>query len=67
MKKYVTPLLEFIQVEQINNLAAGTIQQGQWGDAKENNMFLFDDEEFEDENDLWNNNSHKDDYNLWED
>lgn len=67
MKKYVTPLLEFIQVEQINNLAAGTIQQGQWGEAKENNMFLFDDEEFDDENDLWGEKPNADKYDLWND
>ena len=65
MKKYVTPVLEEIQVEHINQLMDQSVSP--WAEGKENNMFLFDDEEFDDENDLWNNNSHRDDYNLWED
>lgn len=64
MKKYVTPVLEEIQVEHINQLMDQSVSP--WAEGKEDNMFLFDDEEFDDENDLWNNNSHKDEYNLWE-
>ena len=64
MKKYVKPVLEIIQTD---SLCVVDQSVSPWGEAKENNLFLFDDEEFDDENDLWNNNSHKDDYNLWED
>ena len=60
---YKTPLTEVIQAKPADMV----MHSNNMADAKENNMFLFDDEEFDDENDLWNNNSHKDDYNLWED
>ncbi len=65
MKKYIKPILEVLKISDCAQLMENT-NQNPWADAKENNMFLFDDEEFDDENDLWNNNSHKDDYNLWE-
>lgn len=65
MKKYIKPVLELVEIIDRSQLICATMTP--WADAKENNMFLFDDEEFDDENDLWNNDSHKDDYNLWED
>ena len=64
MKKYIKPVLEVVEIIDRSQLICAT--QTPWADGKENNMFFFDDEEFDDENDLWNNDSHKDDYNLWE-
>lgn len=64
MKKYIKPVLEEIKI--IDRFQVICATQTPWADGKENNMFFFDDEEFDDENDLWNNDSHKDDYNLWE-
>ena len=64
-KEYIMPSIEIIASQLNSEMMTG--HSDDWADAKENNMFLFDDEEFDNENDLWNNNSHKDDYNLWED
>lgn len=62
MKKYVKPVLEIIQTD---SLCVVDQSVSPWGEAKENNLFLFD-EENEDENDPWDNDPSKYKYNLWE-
>jgi hypothetical protein len=66
MKKYIKPLLEVLKISDCAQLMENT-NQTPWVDAKENNMFLFDDEEFDDENDLWGEKPNADKYDLWND
>lgn len=65
MKKYIKPVLEEIKIIDRFQIICAT--QTPWGDAKENNMFFFDDEEFDDENDLWGEKPNADKYDLWND
>ena len=62
MKKYVKPVLEIIQTD---SLCVVDQSVSPWAEGKENNMFLFD-EENEDENYPWDNDPSKYKYNLWE-
>ena len=66
MKKYIKPILEVLKISDCAQLMENT-NQNPWADAKENNMFLFDDEEFDDENDLWGEKPNADKYDLWND
>ena len=63
MKKYIKPVLEIAEIIDRSQLICATMTP--WADGKENNMFLFD-EENEDENDPWDNDPSKYKYNLWE-
>lgn len=65
MKKYIKPVLELVEIIDRSQLICATMTP--WADAKENNMFLFDDEEFDDENDLWGEKPNADKYDLWND
>ena len=58
---YKTPLTEVIQAKPADMV----MHSNNMADAKENNMFLFDDEEFDDENDLWGEKPNADKYDLW--
>lgn len=60
---YKTPLTEVIQAKPADMV----MHSNNMADAKENNMFLFDDEEFDDENDLWGEKPNADKYDLWND
>lgn len=59
MKKYEAPVLEIIQIEQINHLTAGT-EQGCDADAKHLDTELIED------SDLWNTDSWETNYSLWD-
>ena len=65
MKKYIKPVLEVVEIIDRSQLICAT--QTPWADGKENNMFFFDDEEFDDENDLWGEKPNADKYDLWND
>jgi hypothetical protein len=65
MKKYIKPVLELVEIIDRSQLICAT--QTPWADGKENNMFFFDDEEFDDENDLWGEKPNADKYDLWND
>ena len=67
MKKYEAPVLEIIQIEQINHLTAGT-EQGWDADAKQN-VIIFEEfiEEEPDTTSFWSNDPWKIQYSLWED
>ena len=60
---YKTTLTEVIQAKPADMV----MHSNNMADAKENNMFLFDDEEFDDENDLWGEKPNADKYDLWND
>ena len=64
-KEYMMPSIEIIASQLCSEMMTG--HSDDWADAKENNMFLFDDEEFDDENDLWGEKPNADKYDLWND
>lgn len=64
-KEYIMPSIEIIASQLNSEMMAG--HSDDWADAKENNMFLFDDEEFDEENDLWGEKPNADKYDLWND
>lgn len=66
MKKYIKPVLEVLLIKDMDKVMAA-VSPGPYAEGKENNMFLFDDEEFDDENDLWGEKPNADKYDLWND
>lgn len=67
MKKYEAPILEFIQVEQISYLAAGSPEQGDDADAKLFNNIVFEEiVEEPDTTSIWDD-PWQIKYSLWED
>ncbi len=66
MKKYETPVLEVIQVNDLNRLMDES--QDPYADAKQN-VIIFEEfmEEEPDTTDFWNNDPWKIQYSLWED
>jgi hypothetical protein len=66
MKKYETPVLEVIQVNDLNRIMAGSPDPGNDADAKQN-VIIF--EEFMEEPDttgIWSNDPWKIQYSLWD-